>query len=195
MNKLWLFAIPLGLIAAVWVFSGPILRGIGSLFENDGPPVAADIIVVLAGDGLGNRILKGAELAREGFAPAVLVSNGEAKYGRMESELATEFAIQHGYSPGLFIVANWPAHSTVEEAHQAIATMRSRGVHKAIIVTTSWHTARAGRIYRRNAPDLTFYMVGAFDPDWHNGDWWIDREGRKTFFMEGVKTIADFLGI
>jgi uncharacterized SAM-binding protein YcdF (DUF218 family) len=194
-NKLWLFAIPLGLIAAVWAFSGPILRGIGSLFENDGPPVSADIILVLAGDSNGNRILKGAELARQGFAPVVLASNGEAEYGRTESQLATEFAIQRGYSPGLFIVANWLAHSTVEEAHLAIATMRSRGVHKAIIVTTSWHTARAGRIYRRNAPDLTFYMVGAIDPGWHNGDWWIDREGRKTFFLEGVKTIADFLGI
>lgn len=160
---------------------------------NDGPPAAADMVVVLAGDGLGHRILKGAELAREGFAPAVLVDNGGTQYGLMESDLATGFAIQHGYSPELFIPAHWTAHSTVEEARHAIEELRKRGAHKAILVTTLWHTARTGRIYRRLAPDLQFYVVGSSDPHWHVGDWWTDREGRKTFFMEGVKTVADFL--
>lgn len=153
------------------------------------------MIVVLAGDDLGNRLLKGAELAREGYAPAVLVSNSWSHFGHPESELATQFGIARGYSPGLFVTAHWESSSTIDEAHHAIAELRRRGVHKAIIVTTLWHTARAGRIYRRNAPDIQFYLVGAADPDWHDGNWWIDREGRKTFFMEGVKTIADFLGI
>ncbi len=177
----------------IWFVRGPVLRAAGTVFINDGPPVRADYILVLAGDGVGNRILKAAELAREGFAPAVLVSNGGHYYGHTESELETEFAIQHGYSPDLLIVCRWNANSTVEEARRAIGELRRRGAHKAIVVTSLWHTARAGRIYRRMAPDLEFHMVGAFDRNWHDGDWWIDREGRKTFFMEGSKTIADFL--
>lgn len=162
---------------------------------NAGEPTKGDMIVVLAGDGWGRRILEGADLAREGYAPAVLVSNGGSEYGHPESDLATEFAIQHGYSPDLFVPVRWAAHSTVEEARNALGDLRARGAHKVIIVTSLWHTARARRIYRRLAPDLEFYAVGVDDPNWNGGDWWIKREGQKTFFMETVKTIADFLRI
>jgi uncharacterized SAM-binding protein YcdF (DUF218 family) len=172
-----------------------MLRTIGLLLVKDDPPAVADLIVVLSGDGQGNRILKGAELARGGFAPAVLVSNGGFRYSRTESELATEFAVSHGYPAGLFIETNWDAQSTVEESKHAIAFLRNRRIRKAMIVTTCWHTARAGRIYRRLAPDLTFYVVSAPDPDWHDGNWWLGREGRKKVFLEGLRTIADFLGI
>ena len=151
--------------------------------------------MVLAGDSRGNRILKAAELARQGYAPVVLVDNGNTEYGRTESSIARDFAVQNGYSPNLFITANWLCYSTVEEAGFSIAALRKMGAHKIIVVTTLWHTARAGRIFRRMAPDLTFYMVGSDDPDWHDGNWWKGREGKKTFFLEGVKTIADFLRI
>jgi uncharacterized SAM-binding protein YcdF (DUF218 family) len=153
------------------------------------------MIVVLAGERLGCRILKGAELAEAGFATAVLVSNCKLIYAHAESDLAAEFAIRHGHSPDLFITTTWLAHSTLEEARNVVDLLRGRDVRKAIIVTSVWHTARVGRIYRRLAPDLTFYVVGADDPDWRNGEWWTDRAGRKTFFLEGLKTIADYLGI
>jgi uncharacterized SAM-binding protein YcdF (DUF218 family) len=194
-SRIWLAAIALGIVVLLLVFSAPILRSIGSVYIRENPLVKADIIVVLAGDGLGNRILKGAELAREGYAPKVLASSGGSTYGRPESDLAVDFAVQHGYSPNLFIPGHWSAFSTVEEAGKAIKVLRQRGAHKVIVVTTLWHTARSGRIYRRLAPDMQFYLVGAEDPMWHNGNWWEDREGRKTFFLEGVKTIADFLRI
>ena len=193
--KLWIVVILVCLIAGLWIFSGPILRGLGSAMVKDGPPVKADMILVLAGDGAGYRILKGAELAREGYAPKVLVSNGGGTYGRQESDMAVDFAIQHGYSPDLFVVAHYHADSTVDEGRRALTLLRKRGAHKILIVTTLWHTARAGRIYRRLAPDLEFQMVGSEDFNWNDGDWWKTREGRKTFFMEGVKTIADYLGI
>lgn len=194
-RKSWLMrvaAVLLCLVGAAWIFSGPILRGLGFLLVNDGPPVNADMIVVLAGDVAGDRVLKGAELAREGFAPVVIVSNGGRLYGHSESELAVEFAVQHGYSPDLFITARWVTTSTVDEAHSIIRALRRRGAHRIVVVSTLWHTARAGRIFRRLAPDLEFHMVGAEDPTWHNGAWWTDREGRKNFFLETVKTFADF---
>jgi uncharacterized SAM-binding protein YcdF (DUF218 family) len=194
-GRLWLAAVPLCLAAGFWFFSGPILRGLGSLLVNDGPPAKCDMIVVLAGDMRGGRILKGAELAREGFAPAVLVSNGGFNFSHSESELAIEFAIQHGYSPDLLIRGDWNASSTTEEAEQLLRALRKMKAHKILMVTSLWHTARARRIYRRLAPDMEFNMVGSTDPNWHNGDWWVEREGRKTFFLEVTKTIADFLRI
>jgi uncharacterized SAM-binding protein YcdF (DUF218 family) len=193
--RFWLAAVLLCLLVIISIFAKPFFREIGFLYVQDGPPVAADMIVVLAGDSSGDRILKGAELAQQGFAPAVLADSSELKYGRTESDMAAEFAIQKGYSPDLFVRVNWTAHSTVEEAEHAVAELRRRGVHRVLIVTTLWHTGRAGRIFRRLAPEMAIHMVGVDDLSWHGGDWWQEREGRKTFFLEGVKTIADFLGI
>ena len=194
-SKVWLAAVPVCLVATAVIFVKPIFRGIGSLYVQDGPPVAADIIVVLAGDNSGRRILKAAELARQGFAPAVLANSSELDYGHTESELAAEYAIGKGYSPDLFITVNWTAHSTVEEAGQAVAELRRRRVHRILVVTSLWHTGRSGRIFRRLAPEMDIHMVGADDPAWHDGNWWIEREGKKIFFLEGVKTIADYLRI
>jgi uncharacterized SAM-binding protein YcdF (DUF218 family) len=194
-SKLWLAAVLICLVAATVIFAKPIFREIGSLYVQDGPPVVADMIVVLAGDYSGRRILKGAELARQGFAPLVLADNSGLFYGHSESDLAAEYAIGKGYSPDLLITVNWIAHSTVEEAGQAVAELRRRGAHRVLVVTSLWHTGRAGRIFRRLAPEMDIHMVGVDDPTWHDGNWWMDREGKKTFFLEGVKTIADYLRI
>jgi uncharacterized SAM-binding protein YcdF (DUF218 family) len=154
--------------------------------------VKADAIVVLAGDGKGNRILKGAELGKEGYAPVVIADNGGEDYDRTESSLQIEFAVHRGYLPGLFLETNWNAHSTVEEAKYAILLLRSRGAHKVLVVTSVWHTARSGRIFRRLAPDIEFHLVGADDPDWEHGNWWRSREGKKNFFLEFTKTLANY---
>ena len=60
-------------------------------------------------------------------------------------------------------------------------------------MTSVWHTARAGRIYRRLAPDLDIHMVGVDDADWDHGDWWRSREGKKEFLLEFSKTVADYV--
>lgn len=153
----------------------------------------ADAIVVLAGDGKGNRILKGAELAKEGYAPVVIASNGGENYDRTESSLAIEFAVHRGYAPELFLATDWNVHSTAEEANHAIPLLRARRAHRVLIVTSVWHTARSGRIFRRLAPDIEFHLVGADDPDWDRGNWWRSREGKKDFLTEFTKTFADYL--
>ncbi len=180
-------------MAGLWIFSTPILRGIGSELVADGAPVKADAILVLAGDGKGDRILKGAELGKEGYAPVVIASNGSEDYDRTESSLAIEFAVRRGYSAELFVATSWNVHSTVEEAKHAIPLFRARGAHRVLIVTSVWHTARSGRIFRRLAPDIEFHLVGADDPDWAQGYWWRTREGRKDFFLELTKTFANYL--
>ena len=75
------------------------LPSVGLYLQKACPPEKADIIVVLAGDSSGNRILKSGELAREGYAPALLVSGPEGYYGYLESDLAIEFSSRRGF-PG-----------------------------------------------------------------------------------------------
>ena len=66
------------------------------------PPVQADMIVVLAGDFTGNRILTAGDLVRQGFAPQALISGPAGVYGQYESDLAIPLAVQQGYPEDVF---------------------------------------------------------------------------------------------
>ena len=165
-----------------------------ALVHNEGP-AKADLVVVLGGDYYGLRILKGAELVSAGYVPRVLVSGVGGLYGHHESDLAIDFAASKGYPRDEFVALQYPALSTLDEARAVIRELHSRGVHRYLLVTSEFHTARAGRIFRREARDMDVHVVAAATPVWGNGAWWKDREGRKIWLNEFMKTVADFLGI
>jgi uncharacterized SAM-binding protein YcdF (DUF218 family) len=182
-------------LAIVFAFREHILFALGAVLDNGEPPQNADIIVVLGGDERGRRILTAAELARQGFAPKVLVSGNGEIYGHFESDLAISLAVHHGYPAELFIASHFPALNTVDEAEADVADLRRLGVHKFLLVTSSYHTSRATRIFKHAAKDLEIHPVSAPDRYWNNGEWWKFREGRKLWFWEMMKTIANYLGV
>jgi uncharacterized SAM-binding protein YcdF (DUF218 family) len=181
--------------AALFVFHDSILYSLGAVFTSAGPPQKADIAVVLAGDAKGNRILTAARLCQEGYVPKVLVSGPGGMYGYWESDLAIGFAVKHGYPQDEFIGFHHKGTSTLAEARAVIPELRRLGVHRYLLVTSDYHTARAQRIFRRVAPDLEEHTISAPDPDWDHGYWWKNREGRKLWLYEALKTVGDYLGI
>jgi uncharacterized SAM-binding protein YcdF (DUF218 family) len=195
-RKFWIVSFSLLLLIAI---SAPWwLRAIGGLLIHDDGPVKADIAVVLAGDQWGNRVLKGAELAREGYVPAVLVS-GPPYYSEHECDAAIRLAVSHGYPREYFIPAPNDALSTREEARALLAELRRRGVHSFLLVTSDYHTARSGRIYRveeaRQGGGPSFRTVAVPDKFFSRDNWWHSREGFKTVFFEWSKTIATAAGM
>jgi uncharacterized SAM-binding protein YcdF (DUF218 family) len=182
-------------IALIFIFRERILWSLGAMLDGGGPPQKADMIVVLGGDLKGKRILTAAQLARQGYAPKIFVSGVAEDYGHFESDLAIDYAVHHGYPAGMFIASHYPALSTLDEAEDDIREMRRLGVHRLLLVTSVYHTARANRIFRRQAKDLEIHAVSAPDVHWRNGQWWKDREGRKLWFTEVVKTVAEYLGV
>ncbi len=175
------------------VFRAPILTGLARYLDQSGPPQPADAVLVLAGDASGNRILKGAELVREGFAPRVVVSGPEGNYGYYECDLAIPFAVQAGYPENYFVPFPNHALSTEEEAAAAAVELRSLGAHRVLLVTSLYHTRRAGADFRAAAPDLNFFVVSAPDKYFTPAGWWHNRQARKTFLMEWLKTAATWL--
>ncbi len=153
------------------------------------------MVVVLGGDWRGHRILKAAGLVHDGYAPKVLVSGAGGFFGHYESELATAFAVERGYPRDSFIAYTYPALATLDEAAHDADQLRKLGVHKILLVTSPWHTARAVRIFHRVAPDIEVHAVPCDDRNWSNGYWWRSREGRKAWVFEELKTSAYFLGI
>jgi uncharacterized SAM-binding protein YcdF (DUF218 family) len=183
-------------VAAVLAVSYPIWLGwVGGFLVKSEEPFHADMIVVLAGDGMGHRILKGGELVEQGYAPRVLVSGPSGYYGRTEDSLAIPFAVEHGYPQDYFIGFPNASRSTVEEAQAILPELQRRGVKKFILVTSDFHTARAGRIYHARANGFEMRVVAANDEYFTAKNWWRTREGCKTVFLEWTKTIANLFGI
>jgi len=181
--------------ALLFAFHDRILWSLGAVLDNSQAPRSAGMIVAIGGDYQGARILKAAELVREGYAPKVLVSGIAGLYGHHESDLAIDFAVQHGYPRDTFIAFRYPALNTVDEARADIAELRRLGVHNYLLVTSIYHSARASRIFHREGPDLEMRSVPAPDLYWPDGVWWRNREGRKIWFYETTKTLAGFFGI
>jgi uncharacterized SAM-binding protein YcdF (DUF218 family) len=189
----WLALAAVVVLAAVFRVS--LLSALGLYLVKTDPLEKADIAVVLAGDGSGHRILKAAELVREGYAPKLLVSGPGGEYGYHECDLAIPFAVKAGYPESMFVHLENDAHSTKEEAQATVAEVRRLGAHRVLLVTSDYHTRRAGKIFRAAAPDLVFEVVAARDEYFHAGDWWRDREGQKTFVIEWLKTVTSWFGI
>jgi uncharacterized SAM-binding protein YcdF (DUF218 family) len=190
----WFTGITLLLLLGVFVTRTFWLEWTGRFLVNTQEPQHSDMIVVLGGDWFGNRILKAAQLAKDGYAPQVLISGSGYLYGFYESDLAVPFAVKHGYDEKLFLKFRYPVSSTREEAQAVIPELRRRGVKRYILVTSEFHTRRAGIIFREVGPDLDVWVVASPDTlHWNN--WWLDREGRKTFFLEWTKTLTSVVGM
>ncbi len=184
-----------GLVFIAVVLHTQILGTLGAYLVQAGPPQKADAALVLAGDGWGYRMLTGAQLARDGFVPKVLVSGPDGAYGNHDCDLAIPFAVKHGYPESYFVHMEHSARSTVAEAEALLPVIRGMGIQRLIIVTSNFHTRRAGTIFRRLAPDLTILMVAAPDKYFTADGWWHNREGQKTFVMEWEKTVANWIGL
>jgi uncharacterized SAM-binding protein YcdF (DUF218 family) len=169
-----------------------------SLIHDDGP-AKADIAVVLGGDYWGNRILRAAELVKQGYVPAALVSGPPGFYGINEADAAIRFAVSKGYRPEWFIPVRHRALSTREEAGVLLAELRRRDVHSFLLVTSDYHTGRARRIFlsleRASGGGPAIRTVTAPDEFFRPATWWKSREGQKTVLLEWMKTLATAVGI
>ena len=184
-------ALLVGYLVAPW-----ILARLGEALVNDQPPQKADAVLVLAGDAVGNRILKGVELVQQGFAPVIYVSGPEGYYGHSEDQLAIEFALKRGHPPQWFVGVPNHAESTLDEARIMLPILRAKGVRRVLLVTSNFHTARAARIFRRIAtPGMEVVSVAAKDASFAPQAWWNNRRGQKVFFYEASKTLADYVGL
>jgi uncharacterized SAM-binding protein YcdF (DUF218 family) len=197
--RLRILLIAVAAILLVFLTRAWWLAGFGRALVHDDGPAKADIAVVLAGDAYGHRILKAAELVREGYVPAVLVSGPAGAYGMNESDLAIPFAVRNGCPEQWFI--NFPnkSLSTREEAGDVLQELRRRNVKSFLLVTSDYHSARARRIYlateRASGGGPEFRTVSAPDEFFHPNSWWQNRQGQKIAFIEWSKTVATVFGL
>ena len=195
-NALGLVAVAVFLCLILALAHEPILRNAGEFLVEDQGPEKADAILVLAGDMRGLRIMRAGELVRSGYAPVALVSGPYDIYGVNEAELAIQFAVRKGVPAAYFEPLRLRALSTNEEAQAYVPELRKRNIRKLLLVTSDYHTRRAGETFRRVlGSDVQVRTVAAPDPFFAPGSWWHNREGQKTVFFEYSKTLASWVGL
>ncbi|MBS1827535.1 MAG: YdcF family protein [Acidobacteria bacterium] len=168
---------------------------LGNYLVSASQPEPADTIIVLAGDFAGKRIETAGDLVRRKFAPFALVSGPSAIYAKNEADLAIDYAITQGYPRELFRSVYHHSDSTRDEALAFRQYLLQNNLRKVLIVTSDFHTRRAGAIFRRTMPEIQTRMIAAPTAGFDPATWWQSRPARKVFFQEWLKTLADWLGI
>jgi len=168
------------------------LTFLGGFLVDSQPPQQADLIVVLGGDFWGPRVLTGAELVRDRYAPVALFS-GPPYQGRPQGELSVEFLVKKGYPKELFQVFANNARSTIAEANALRGELARRHVRRVLLVTSSYHSRRAAIVLTLYCPGVRFISIPAYDPHYHVAKWWSDANSRALFFSEWTKILGTVL--
>lgn len=188
-SSLFLAAVLTVSVLAEWK---TVLRDLGEFLVSPQTPQPSDLVLVLAGDFYGPRVLEGAELAVQGYAPIVLISS--APYGgRTEGVAAIDFLTARGYPRQLFQSFEHHAPSTIAEALALRPELSRRGVKRVLLVTSAYHSRRASIVFRLFCPGIRFIAIGAPDEHYLPQDWWEDASSRRLFFSEWTKILGTLL--
>jgi uncharacterized SAM-binding protein YcdF (DUF218 family) len=185
------------LILILLAFRQQVLDGMGQFLVVSDPLERADLIYVFAGDFWGSRVLSGANLGSQGWAPKVVMSgglySGGGEVNRYAGDLAVEFAVRHGYSRGLFLSVPMEAQSTIDEARYMGPIFHRLGARRVILVTSNFHSRRAAEVFRLFLPEFDFRMEGAPDDTFDPHAWWKTPQQRHLLFGEFQKMLGTLL--
>jgi uncharacterized SAM-binding protein YcdF (DUF218 family) len=160
----------------------------GRVLVVSGEARRADAVIVLSGDPTGQRLEKAVEVFRStGSARLVIIVSGANQLYASRDDV-TRYLEEQGV-PMSAVRLLPPSASTAAEAG-AIASLAERcGWDSLTIVTSPYHTRRAGWLFGRavNGGQIT---VVASDESFHSGAWWTNEVDREHVLLEWIKGLA-----
>jgi uncharacterized SAM-binding protein YcdF (DUF218 family) len=164
----------------------PVFRFAAESWIIEDPLEKADVLIVLSDDNFyADRATRAAELFREGKAPLVLASGRRLRPGAGIAELMEHDLVERGVPKDKILRFAQDGDSTREEAEALAKLAKTKKWHKAIVVTSNYHTRRARYIFRHVFPqDIEILVAGARDGDFDPENWWEKRKSTKVFLRE-----------
>ena len=164
----------------------PIFRFAAESWIIEDPLEKADVIIVLSDDNFyADRATRAAELFREGKAPLVVASGRRLRPSAGIAELMDHDLIERGVPKDKILRFAQDEDSTREEAEALAKLAKTKKWHKAIVVTSNYHTRRARYIFRRVFPqEIEISVASARDGDFNPENWWEKRKSSKLFIRE-----------
>ena len=179
----------------------------GRFLAREDPLRKADLILVLAGERV-ERWLEAADLYKEGWAPAVVLSPGpvaaiEAEllargitYPR-EGTLARDALLAAGLPPDAVTVLPDGVDNTAQEAAALKRMLHDVSNANVIVVTSRFHMRRAGFAFRREFRDTGIHVTvrGSRYSDSEPSRWWRQRRDIRYVMNELPKLLAYVAGL
>jgi uncharacterized SAM-binding protein YcdF (DUF218 family) len=167
--------------AGIWKHE-VIVSSIWNYLVVSDEPKKADVIIVISG-GPG-RVQYGAQLFRSGYADKIFLSGA--------SQLMVRQAVSLGVPEDHILVEN-RARTTYGNAKYSSEIMESQGYKSAILVTSPYHTRRAGMIFHQffQKWDLTVCSI-PYDASIAT-NWWKDKNLIYDVTTEYLKMVYYFL--
>jgi len=153
----------------------------------------ADVIIVLAGDGNGERVEEGVKSFKQGYAKYILMSGGPLAWHLTNAEWMKKQAMADGI-PASAILLEDKSRSTIDNAQFSLPVILKHHFGSAIVVTSPYHTRRAARTFRKVFSKQGIKVMirptekSEFNPD----RWWTRHEDTGAVVWEYAASVLYF---
>lgn len=180
-----------GLATLGFVLSTPAMEALAGFLVVHDAGATGDAAVVLSGDATRDRLRAALAVARHGAVRHVIILTGAPPDFYDEGTAILAFARRNGVAPERVILVG-AAHSTVDDARLAGNAMRAHGWRRAVVVTSAYHTRRAGLAFCRTwgPMGLQASTYAVEDRGFVRHGWWRDDAAREAVVLEYVKLAA-----
>lgn len=174
------------------------------LTDSDPLPSHADGALILQASlpSENARIAGAVDLLKRGIVDRVLLSIPKTGYWGVSFPALARAYLQQQYGGAVssqfeFCITSQGIDSTEAEARAVIPCIQEHHWTSVIIVTSNFHSRRAGIIWRRIAKHLQLsariFVDGVADPSFQPDGWWRQRKFAKTWFYESSKLFWTFI--
>ena len=186
-RRWWLLA--LALLAAAAGVAG--FREAGNfLVAPAQQPVKADLILALGGDS-GGRVVTVAELYRQGYAPAIFLSQPADAHSKVRAAILhwrMSYLRNEGV-PEAAMVVEARAKNSWQEAEATLRLMRERKLARVLVVSDPPHLRRLSWVMAKvfAGSGKSYVLVAADDEEWDAAHWWRSSSNAQFVFGEYIK--------
>lgn len=186
-RRLWVLL--LGVAVMGFALRAQLAHAVGAFLVREDALEPADAIVVLGGDAR-HRAPHGAALYQKGLAPVILAVGGTDPNSAATQARKTERALLRlGVPADAILVAGQYEASTLQEARATADYALDRSWHRVIVVTSPYHTWRAGQMFASilHPLNIDVQRAAASDDPFDQQRWWADPRQRRQVRNEYLK--------
>jgi uncharacterized SAM-binding protein YcdF (DUF218 family) len=146
-------------------------------------PQKSDLIVVLSGSSVQDRLNQAAQLYHEGFAPKVLLSGHMVLEQETGISLMETYLIQLGV-PKMFIEREGHSETTWQNVEELAKIVKRDHVQSVLAVTSAQHTRRTRVLLQKALPSSVRILVNAKELEPVRGSWFQEEERARFVIHE-----------
>ena len=194
MRKKYVAILLIVFVILISYFSYPaILHTLGQHLIVEDKLEKSDLILVLAGDNNGERVIEGVRLYKLGYAPKMLMSGGPLGWQLTAAQNMKKQAQASGV-PGQAILLQNKSESTLEDALFSLSIVKKHTFKSVILVTSPTHTRRSAKVFKKifSKHAIKIIVRPAQKSIFSLDKWWTRHEDTQLVVWEYVSLVFYF---